>query len=334
MVRAPKAVYSFTTKEAALANLEFRIYSSYAMLRMEGIAAPRIQFGYASTPADRKADTTYWEKVVTATGADKNWMIKTKAGVDRYNAFAIGIRGGVTEMECLSGLQASYYIGATNILTKVQFNQRFPDPITIQELAGFPFLEFGSDPAVDQVGKLGNDFDLLVLAYRADIFAGKAVGSDGKYFARMKEIRGEIRDYFDKRKVEPITGDMVYFINSRFYSPVYSEDNSLPGQPKEANGFWQGENTIAYIQQDGKRYFTGLGLGALKTEDQLNAKLKENLYASNVLITRYLNSLAARPEVIAAAAKCNLTVAAYAQYLYDQAALIDIGMFLMAKAKL
>jgi hypothetical protein len=233
-------------------------------------------------------------------------------------------------LECLAGLHASYLVGATKSLTKAQFNDRFSKQLTLPVEGGIPFLDNTSDWSVSNLARLGADFNVLRMNYKRDV--ENKIGPDGKYFEEMKQIRGEIQEYFASRRAEPVTGDSGYFINSRFYIQIYTKSNSPPPPDVQSEGFWQGENTIAYIHTDGRLFFTGLGLGGLKTETELNDELKKQLYAGQAAVSRFLATIEGRPEVIAAASKYNVTTAEYAKRLFDHAANIDIGMFRIAKA--
>ena len=194
----------------------------------------------------------------------------------------------------------------------------------------FPLLNYHYNADATEAHNAFLDFHNIALDYGKEVARGRQT-DDAKWLGKMDRLMKKVSDYFGEQKVEPVTGDYVYFTNSRFTPAVYKESGRI------------GENAIA-VQQGikpvgGKTLFAGLGL-TRDDEDGMKKKLKELLYSEPQKIQAWVTNMAARPAVIAAAANFKnasdqpMTPEEYAKSIFDKAAASDIGIAVIARPTL
>ena len=299
MITSTQTSYTFPDIYEAKGNLTLRILAPRTMFDMEG---GKIDFGYANTKKQREIDRTYWE-------VDPIWWsAATKDKVDLYDAIlgknesVGGLVHGTTKLECLSANEAAYFIGLAKTFTKEHFKERIAAPIRIglnsPTCPGNPLLTSSLDFYYDRGRFISGEFLLLKESYSQKIRAGQKV-PDMDILDKLTTLKKQINGYLGKSKIQIITGDKVYFVNSRFYTQAYP------------NGMWQGENTIA-LRYPGFSGYVGLGLFSEAnnrkwdynmglTEDQINQLLKEKMDPERQDIKEFLNLLAQRETVVASA---------------------------------
>jgi hypothetical protein len=314
MMSSTTANYSFTSKEVAVSNLNFRLISAHAMARIDGFNHkdfPPIKFGYAASAKDRVIDTTYW-----TLGADGAYTATTNAQANRWQAITTGLENGKTQLECRAAMQAAYYIGAAHALGETAFNQRFVQPIEIGFGSKSPFLDYSTPWLDPRMADLETSFTTSRNIYLLSI---ATKGLDPTMATKLDKLRGEIAEIVDKKLITPLTGDQVYFTNSRFYTAIYPE------------GAWQGENTLAYVDKDGTLAYTGMGTspkhdGTPQTIDQMKALLTTQINAPTDALKEFKKTLTARQDVKDAATAKGITAAQLVDQVMAAAATNDIGI--------
>jgi hypothetical protein len=324
MINSEFAPYAYGSKEQALEELDFRIEAALTMLRIDG-GAPGISFGYAGTDANRTINTTYWEL-----GPNNSWWAITKLvppnnqPVDSYAAVITGLEAGTTRLECLAAMQASYYIATAKILGAERFRAAFPGQIKIGYSAPSPFLDLSMPWLKESLNSLATQFGKLSASYATQIrMKGKI---DQQTWDKINSLKDQINVIIKKKEVAPVTGDFVYFANSRFYRGIYPD------------GGWVGENTIAYLDGNGQIGFTGMGVdgsGNLQPAVNVKAKLVRFMNEEDPqAVATYKATLASYASVQAAAAAKNMTAAQYAELMYQEAIKYDVSLTSYGSARL